>query len=120
MPKLVEMKELTPVLHDNGEGRDVEDEELGISEDAVASNGCDDDEPEPLQDPKNLRLTDACHCCLRVGTNWLLCGKKRSRWPYHVMVGPDWPCMRVAPRPRTVATFGATWTRASVGAARTA
>ena len=37
MPKLVEMKELTPVLHDNGEGRDVEDEELGISEDAVAS-----------------------------------------------------------------------------------
>lgn len=33
-------------------------------------------------------------CCgkpIKVGEQWLLCGKKKSRFPFHCMVGPDWP-----------------------------
>ena len=28
---------------------------------------------------------------MRVGEQWLLCGRRRSRFPFHLMVGPDWP-----------------------------
>ena len=47
----------------------------------------------PPKDPRNLDYDENCHCCLRVGATWLICGKKRSRWPLHWFVGPDWCCM---------------------------
>ena len=47
----------------------------------------------PPKDPRNLDYDEHCHCCLRVGATWLLCGKKRSRWPLQWFVGPDWCCM---------------------------
>jgi len=28
-----------------------------------------------------------------VGNNVLLCGRKNSRFPFHCMIGPEWPCM---------------------------
>ena len=30
---------------------------------------------------------------VRIGNSYLLCGKKNSAFPYHMMVGPEWPCM---------------------------
>ena len=47
----------------------------------------------PPNDPRNLDYDEHCHCCLRVGATWLLCGKKRGRWPLQWFVGPDWCCM---------------------------
>ena len=47
----------------------------------------------PPKDPRNLDYDDKCHCCLRVGATWLICGKKRGRWPLQWFVGPDWCCM---------------------------
>ena len=47
----------------------------------------------PPKDPRNLDYDENCHCCLRVGATWLICGKKRSRWPSQWFVGPDWCCM---------------------------
>ena len=47
----------------------------------------------PPKDPRNLDYDEHCHCCLRVGATWLLCGKKRGRWPLQWFVGPDWCCM---------------------------
>lgn len=29
----------------------------------------------------------------RIGNNILICGKKNSAFPFHCMVGPEWPCM---------------------------
>ena len=47
----------------------------------------------PPKDPRNLDYDEHCHCCLRVGATWLICGKKRGRWPLQWFVGPDWCCM---------------------------
>lgn len=82
MPRQVELGEVSP------EGID------GASRAAV----CDDEalvekEDLPISDAKHLALDDECHCCLRVGSNWLVCGRKRSAWPRQIFVGPDWPCM---------------------------
>jgi palmitoyltransferase ZDHHC9/14/18 len=30
---------------------------------------------------------------VRIGNSYLLCGKKNSAFPYHLFVGPEWPCM---------------------------
>jgi len=30
---------------------------------------------------------------VRIGNSYLLCGKKKSAFPYHLFVGPEWPCM---------------------------
>ena len=49
--------------------------------------------PPPRADQKNRGLDEDWHCCLRVGTNILICGRKRGRWPGHWFVGPDWHCM---------------------------
>mmetsp|Transcript_2362 Transcript_2362/g.3717 ORF Transcript_2362/g.3717 Transcript_2362/m.3717 type:complete len:392 (+) Transcript_2362:21-1196(+) len=38
---------------------------------------------------------DQVHCCSRIGRSWLICGKKKSRFPFQAFVGPDWPCMCV-------------------------
>ena len=37
--------------------------------------------------------TDRCHACTTVGKHTLLFGRKRSRFPAQLMVGPDWQCM---------------------------
>ena len=47
------------------------------------------------RDPKNLFYDEDWHCCARVAKNWLICGRKRGRWPFQWFVGPDWPCMCV-------------------------
>ena len=47
----------------------------------------------PPKDPRNLDYDENCHCCLRIGATWLICGKKRGRWPLQWFVGPDWCCM---------------------------
>ncbi len=39
-----------------------------------------------------------CLCCARpqyVGRMVLLCGRKDAFFPFHCMVGPDWPCMLI-------------------------
>ena len=58
-----------------------------------AEEAGDDVEEARVHDPKNLLLDDDCHCCARVAKNWLICGRKRGRWPATCFVGPDWPCM---------------------------
>ena len=56
-----------------------------------AEEAGDDVEEARVHDPKNLLLDDDCHCCARVAKNWLICGRKRGRWPATCFVGPDWP-----------------------------
>ena len=58
-----------------------------------AEEAGDDVEEARVHDPKNLLLDDDCYCCARVAKNWLICGRKRGRWPATCFVGPDWPCM---------------------------
>jgi hypothetical protein len=31
----------------------------------------------------------------RVGNNVLICGKRKSRFPFQCFVGPEWPCMLI-------------------------
>ena len=44
---------------------------------------------------KNLVDDGSFHMCCsrpkRVGEQWLLCGRRSSYFPFHCMVGPDWP-----------------------------
>jgi hypothetical protein len=44
-----------------------------------------------------------------IGNHTLLCGKKSSRFPFHCMVGPDWPCMTLSYLLILVPTFFFIW-----------
>jgi palmitoyltransferase ZDHHC9/14/18 len=90
MPRQVELGEVHP------EGVSHVEDEVSAAVGAAAADAprsTKEADAACCEDAGNLAVSDECHCCLRVGSNWLVCGRKRSRWPLQIFVGPDWPCM---------------------------